>query len=100
MTAADRRRHPEYFAVSVGVGARNGVSVNMLVAVLARCLDIPGKALGRIEIRDNYSLIEVPTSIARELNTRLHGVELCGRFLSPRPAREVLERERTHHRVR
>lgn len=100
MTAADRRRHPEFFAISVGIGARNGVSTAMLVAVLARCLDIPGKAIGRIEIRDNYSLIEVPASIAPEVPTRLHGVEMCGRYLSPRPAREVLERERTHHRVR
>ena len=100
MTAADRRRHPEFFAISVGIGARNGVSTAMLVAVLARCLDIPGKAIGRIEIRDNYSLIEVPAEIAPEVSTRLHGVEMCGRYLSPRPAREVLERERAHHRVR
>lgn len=100
MTAADRRRHPEFFAISVGIGARNGVSTAMLVAVLARCLDIPGKAIGRIEIRDNYSLIEVPAEIAPEVPTRLHGVEMCGRYLSPRPAREVLERERAHHRVR
>lgn len=85
-------------AISVGVGGRNGVTPAMLVAVLARSLEIPGKSLGRIEIRDNYSLVEVPMALMPEVPTRLHGVLVCGRFLNPRPAREVLEREALQRR--
>jgi hypothetical protein len=93
------RTQPAFYAVSVGVGARNGVTPAMLVAVMSRGLEIPGKNLGRIEIRDNYSLVEVPSAVVAELPTRLHGVLVCGRFLNPRPAREVLEREQQQRRT-
>jgi ATP-dependent RNA helicase DeaD len=97
--ARAERTAPAFYAVSVGVGARNGVTPAMLVAVMSRGLEIPGKNLGRIEIRDNYSLVEVPSAVVAELPTRLHGVLVCGRFLNPRPAREVLEREQQQRRT-
>jgi len=72
--------------MSLGVGRRNNVTPAQIVAALTQCLQVPNRALGRIELYDNFSTIEVPEDIARRMPLALRGVDVCGRFLNPRPA--------------
>jgi hypothetical protein len=60
--------------IYVGVGKKDGVSANDLVGVLTRELKVERQKIGRIELRDGYSLIEVPAADAEQLATALNGV--------------------------
>ncbi len=77
---------PGQVVMSLGVGRRNNVTPAQIVAALTHCLNVPNRALGRIELYDNFSTIEVPEEIARRMPLALRGVDICGRFLNPRPA--------------
>lgn len=72
--------------MSLGVGRRNDVTPAMIVAALTRALNVPNRVLGRIDLYDNFSTIEVPEDLARRMPLALRGVDICGRFLNPRPA--------------
>ncbi len=87
-TAATRPANvpPGTVVMSLGVGRRNNVTPAQIVAALTHCLNVPNRALGRIDLYDNFSTIEVPEEIARRMPLALRGVDVCGRFLNPRPA--------------
>jgi hypothetical protein len=65
---------PATSRIYVGVGKKDGTSVNDLVGVLTRELRVDRHKIGRIELREAYSLIEVPTQDADQLATALNGV--------------------------
>lgn len=56
----------------VGIGKSEGVTANDFVGLMTKELRVLREAIGRIELRDSYSLIEVPgrdaEAIARSLN--------------------------------
>lgn len=52
--------------VWVSAGKRDGVTPNDLVAVLAKECEVPRGAIGRIEIRDSFALVEVAKSAGPE----------------------------------
>ena len=60
--------------VFVGVGKKDGATANDLVAVLTKELRVDRTKIGRIELRDAYSLIEIPAQDAERVATGLNGV--------------------------
>lgn len=71
--------------LSVGVGRRNGVRPQDLVAAVATEASISGGAVGAIEINDNFTLIEIAQSAAAQVVARCQRTMVCGRFIQPRP---------------
>ncbi len=63
---APGRREETADRIWVSAGKRDGVTPNDLVAVLARECEVPREAIGRIEIRDSFSLIEIAKNAGPE----------------------------------
>ena len=62
--------------VYVGAGKKDGVNANDLVAVLTKELRFDRTKIGRIELRDAYSLIELPAEEAERLAGQLNGTTI------------------------
>ena len=69
-------RTSETAKVYVGAGKKDGVTANDLVAVLTKELRFDRTQIGRIELRDGYSLIELPAQEAERLAGQLNGVTI------------------------
>jgi hypothetical protein len=65
---------PATAKIYVSVGKKDGVTANDLVAVLTRELRVERSKIGRIELRDAYSLIEIPAQEAEKVAAALNGV--------------------------
>jgi len=63
----------------VGVGERDGVRAGDLMGAIAGEADIPGSSVGKIEIRDTFSIVEVPADAAQKVIDRVNGTTIKGR---------------------
>ena len=61
---------PATAKIYVGVGKKDGATANDLVAVLTKELRVDRAKIGRIELRDAYSLIEIPARTRSRLPER------------------------------
>jgi ATP-dependent RNA helicase DeaD len=83
----------------VSAGKKDGTTAADLVAVLNRELGMPAGKIGRIEIREVYSLVEVPSVDAEEIARRLSGKTVRRRTVTAkvdrpsRPTRPRLSRD-------
>jgi ATP-dependent RNA helicase DeaD len=59
--------------IYVGVGKKDGATANDLVAVLTKELRVEKGKIGRIELREAYSLIEIPAQDAEKVAMGLNG---------------------------
>ena len=64
---------PATAKIYVGIGKKDGATANDLVAVLTKELRVDKGKIGRIELRDAYSLIEIPAQDAEKVATGLNG---------------------------
>ena len=69
-TAADA---PATAKIYVGIGKKDGATANDLVAVLTKEIRVDKANIGRIELRDAYSLIEIPARDAEKIAAALNG---------------------------
>jgi ATP-dependent RNA helicase DeaD len=85
--------------VYVGAGKKDGVNANDLVAVLTKELRFDRTKIGRIELRDAYSLIELPAEEAERLAGQLNGTTIRRKRVTARvdrgPSRPSNGGERT-----
>jgi ATP-dependent RNA helicase DeaD len=70
--------------VYVGVGKKDGANPNELVAVLTKELGVDRSKIGRIELRDSYSLIEIPANEAEQVAAGLNGMTIRRRRVTAR----------------
>ena len=75
---------PATAKIFVGVGKRDGVSANDLVGVLTKELRIDRTLIGRIELRESYSLIEIPAGAAEKVAGALNGVTVRRKRITAR----------------
>ena len=75
---------PATAKIYVGVGKKDGATANDLVAVLTKELRVDRGKIGRIELRDAYSLIEIPASDAEKVAVALNGVTIRRRRVTAR----------------
>ena len=70
----------------VAVGAQHGVKPGNLVGAIANEAGLDAKQIGRIEIRDRYSLVDLPEDLPAELLRELGKVRVGGEKLRITPA--------------
>jgi ATP-dependent RNA helicase DeaD len=63
----------------VGIGSRDDVRPGDLVGALAGEAGIPGSRIGKIEIRDSFSLVEVQAEFADRVIQAVNGTTIKGR---------------------
>lgn len=63
----------------VGIGSRDDVKPGDLVGGLAGEANIEGKRIGKIEIRDSFSIVEVQSDVADKVIQAVNGTTLKGR---------------------
>jgi ATP-dependent RNA helicase DeaD len=81
----------------VGVGQRDGATANDLMAALVKEVGVERTRIGKIEIRESFSLVEVPAAEAGTIAERLSGVTIRRRRATARldrGARPPLDRAR------
>jgi ATP-dependent RNA helicase DeaD len=66
------------------VGKKDGANPNELVAVLTKELRVERSKIGRIELRDAYSLIELPAGEAEQVASALNGRTIRRKRVSAR----------------
>jgi ATP-dependent RNA helicase DeaD len=79
--------------VSLGVGSRNGVRPADLVGALVREGGIGAQQVGAIDIRDNFTLVQLTSDAAALCMARMARSMVCGRYLQPRPAEAPVDAE-------
>lgn len=70
--------------VYVGVGKKDGATANDLVAILTKDLRVDRTKIGRVELREAYSLIDVPAHDAERIAGALNGVTIRRRRVTAR----------------
>ncbi|MGH7526413.1 MAG: DbpA RNA binding domain-containing protein, partial [Gemmatimonadales bacterium] len=67
---------PATSKIYVGIGKNDGATVNDLVAVLTKDIRVERGKIGRVELRDAYSLVEIPAQEAERVAGALNGVTI------------------------
>jgi ATP-dependent RNA helicase DeaD len=75
---------PATSKIYVGLGKKDGATANDFVAVLTKELRFPREKIGRIELRDAYSLIEIPAQDAEKLAAAFNGATVRRKRITAR----------------
>lgn len=70
--------------IYVGIGKKDGATVNDLVAVLTKDIGVDRGDIGRVELRDAYSLVELPAQDAERVAGALNGVTIRRKRITAR----------------
>ena len=65
----------------IEVGHAHGVQPGNIVGAIANEADLESRYIGRIDIRDDYSLVDLPEGMPRELMEHLKKVRVAGQAL-------------------
>ncbi len=65
----------------IEVGHMHGVQPGNIVGAIANEADLESRYIGRIDIRDDYSLVDLPEGMPRELMEYLKKVRVAGQAL-------------------
>jgi ATP-dependent RNA helicase DeaD len=66
-----RQWNTEMTRLFVDVGRRDGVSAAHIVAAIANEGDVPGKAIGAIDIYDRFTFVDVPSEFTEQVLTQM-----------------------------
>lgn len=67
---------PATAKIFVGVGRTDGATPSDLVAILTKEVRVAREKIGRIELRDGYSLVELPAQEAERIASALNGTTI------------------------
>ncbi len=70
--------------IYVGIGKKDGATVNDLVAVLTKDIRVDRGKIGRVELRDAYALVELPAQEAEQVASALSGVTIRRKRITAR----------------
>jgi len=70
----------------IDVGHRHGVQPGNIVGAIANEADLESRYIGRIDIRDDHALVDLPEGMPPELLAHLKKVRVAGQPLRMRPA--------------
>jgi len=73
----------------IEVGYQHGVQPGNIVGAIANEADLESKFIGRIDIRDDYSLVDLPEGMPRELLEHLKKVRVAGQAIRMRRAEDA-----------
>lgn len=75
---------PATARVYVGIGRKDGATVNDIVAVLTKEVRVERGKIGRVDLRDAFALVEVPAQEAERIASGLNGTTIRRRRVSAR----------------
>nr|MBA3658983.1 DbpA RNA binding domain-containing protein [Gemmatimonadales bacterium] len=75
---------PATSKVFVGVGKKDGATVNDLVAVLTKDVRVERTKIGRVELKDSFALVELPAQDAERIAVALNGLTIRRRRVTAR----------------
>lgn len=81
--------------IYVGVGKKDGATVNDLVAVLTKEVRVERGKIGRVELRDAYALVELPAQDAEAIARALSGTTIRRKRITARVDRGPAKPPRT-----
>jgi hypothetical protein len=79
---------PTTAKVFVGLGKKDGATVNDLVAVLTKEVRVEREKIGRVELREGFMLVEVPAQEAERVAAALNGKTIRRRRVVARVEKE------------
>ena len=86
---------PATARIYVGVGRKDGATVNDLVAVLTKEVRVERGKIGRVELRDGYALVELPAQEAEGIARALTGATIRRKRVTARVDRGPARPART-----
>ncbi|MBK1716125.1 DEAD/DEAH box helicase [Thiocystis violacea] len=81
-----RRDDADLVSYRIEVGHQHGVSPREIVGAIANESGLEGRYIGRIDIQNEYSLVDLPKGMPREVFEHLKRVFVCGQALRISPA--------------
>ena len=82
----------------IEVGHVHGVKPGNIVGAIANEADLESRYIGRIDIRDDHTLVDLPEGMPRELMEHLKKVRVAGQMLRISRASESGGQQRPHGR--
>jgi ATP-dependent RNA helicase DeaD len=77
--AAQATGTPSWAKLFVGVGERDGLQTGDLLGAITGETGVPGESVGKIQIKESHSLVEVHDSVARTVIQAINGTTIKGR---------------------
>ena len=71
-----------YCKVSLSIGRACRIAPNHIVGAIAEKMNIPGRDIGKIDIFDEYTIVEMPQSIADDCVRDMNGTKICGKHVN------------------
>jgi ATP-dependent RNA helicase DeaD len=71
----------------IGAGRRSGVRPSDIVGAIANEADVPGRAIGAIDVYDRYTIVEVPAEYGEQVLERMARSTIRNQPVSVKPAR-------------
>ena len=78
---------PSWSRLFVTVGTKDRASAKDLVGALIKEVGLQKGQIGKIDMRETYSLVDVATTVINQAVQRLSGVSIRGRRVTARPDR-------------
>ena len=70
---------PSWAKLFVGVGTRDGLKPGDLLGAITGEANVSGDTVGRIDVKESHTLVEVHDSVAQDVIGALNGKTICGR---------------------
>jgi len=88
----ERAEEGTHTAIYINVGSRDGAQKGDLVGAIAGESGISSDQIGRITLRDTFSIVEIASGAADQVLEAINGKTIRGRIISARPDRMGDER--------
>lgn len=85
----DTGAEPGYTRLFMNVGSRHRVTPADFVRTIAREANIPGGLIGAIDIYDDFTFVEVPKELGRDVLDAMKSASIQGRSIQAEPARPL-----------
>ena len=82
-----RTSEPGMRTFRIAVGHEHGVKPGNIVGAIANEANIESKFIGRIDIYDDYTVLDLPDSLPKEMMEHLKSVRVAGQALNIMPAK-------------
>jgi ATP-dependent RNA helicase DeaD len=79
LVAAERGRPPAWAHLFLSIGKRDGVGPGDLVGAITGEAGLKGEQIGRIEVKESFSRVEVEDAHAHQVISALNGITIRGR---------------------
>ena len=95
-----RREREGSSGVLLTIGRRQRIAPNFILGAIAEGAEIPGKRVGKIDIYDDYTLVQLSEEDAKQVTERMSRCRINGHEVEVRPLGELPKRARGGQRGR